>query len=85
MSRVVSTYSQQQVAWHVCIDLVYMHSTLPTACEYLLLTTTYYCFLRLQLLVRAVRGMEDADFALAVLGVRDDEGMRATLTLVALP
>ena len=56
-----------------------MHSTLPTACEYLLLTTAYYCFLRLQLLVRAVRGMEDADFALAVLGVRDDEGMRATL------
>ena len=81
MSGVVSTYSQQQVAWHVCIDLVYMQH----AAYCLRVPTTYYCFLRLQLLIRAVRGMEDADFALAVLGVRDDEGMRATLTLVALP
>ena len=31
----------------------------------------------LQLLVRAVRHMEDADFALAVLGVKDDEGPSA--------
>ena len=55
------------------------------ASTYYLLTTASYCFLRLQLLVRAVRGMEDADFALAVLGVGDDEGMSATLTLVPLP
>jgi len=81
VSRVVSVYSQQQVAWHACIDRVYMQH----AAYCLRVPTTYYCFLLLQLLVRAVRGMEDADFALAVLGVRDDEGMSATLTLVPLP